>query len=245
MDFDVIIIGGGIVGLSTAMQLLDQSPSLSISVLEKEADIAQHQTSHNSGVIHAGVYYQPGSLKAQFCKAGVEATLRFCQKHNLPYEQCGKLIVATNELEVSRLDDLYKRCLENGLNPERLDKTSLGHREPRIVGEEAIYVSSSGITDYALIAEAMARDFRAKGGIVLTNQKVLTLKEETEQVIIESDEKTFECRYAIVCAGLMADRLARMCGLDLDFQIVPFRGEYYKLPTSKNDIVNHLIYPVS
>ena len=244
MDADIIVIGGGIVGLSTAMQLLEKFPDISVIVLEKEDQIAQHQTSHNSGVIHAGVYYKPGSFKAKFCKAGVEASIDFCQKHNIPYEQCGKLIVATDDVEVERLKDLYNRCLDNGLSPEMLDQQELQQREPNIIGQSAIFVSSSGITDYPGIAQAMARQITALGGKILTGHAVTNMVEESDQVIVETNKGSLRASNAIVCAGLMSDRLARMCGIDLNFRIIPFRGEYYKLPESKNNIVKHLIYPV-
>ncbi len=244
MDADILVVGGGIVGLSTAMHISQQFPNLKVMVLEKEKGLAQHQTGHNSGVIHAGVYYAPGSMKARFCKAGVEATISFCKKHNIPYEQCGKLIIATNELENTRLDALYARCLENGLNPEWLDKKQLEEKEPRVTGTKAIFVQSSGITDYVGIANAMADEVRKSGGSILTGQRVINMREEQNQVVVETDQQTFRARYGIVCAGVMADRLAKMCGLELDFRVIPFRGEYYRLPESKNNIVNHLTYPV-
>lgn len=244
MDADILVVGGGIVGLSTAMHISQKFPHLKVTVLEKEKDLAQHQTGHNSGVIHAGVYYAPGSMKARFCKAGVEATISFCKKHNIAYEQCGKLIIATNELENTRLDALYARCLENGLNPEWLDKKQLEEKEPRVTGTKAIFVQSSGITDYVGIANAMADEVRKSGGNILTGQSVINMQEEQDQIVVETDQQTFRARFGIVCAGVMADRLAKMCGLELDFRVIPFRGEYYRLPESKNNIVNHLTYPV-
>ncbi len=244
MDADILVVGGGIVGLSTAMHITQRFPHLKVTLVEKEQELAQHQTGHNSGVIHAGVYYAPGSMKARFCKLGVEATINFCKEYDIAYEQCGKLIIATNELENTRLDALYARCLENGLNPELLDKKQLEDKEPRVTGTKAIFVQSSGITDYPAIAHAMAGVVQKAGGTILTEQKVINMCEEPEGVVVETDRQTFRARYGIVCAGVMADRLAKMCGLDLDFRVIPFRGEYYRLPESKDNIVNHLTYPV-
>jgi L-2-hydroxyglutarate oxidase len=244
VSIDIIVIGGGIVGLSTAMQLTERFPDLSITVVEKEQQVAAHQTGHNSGVIHAGVYYTPGSLKAQFCREGSKATYAFCREHSLPVEQCGKLIVATNKTESSRLKDLFARCLKNGLNPQWVEGTELGLMEPRIVGQNAIVVRSSGITDYPAIARAMARIIEARGGKILLGHRVIDMREELDGVIVETEQQTLRARFAVVCGGLMADRLATMCGIDIDFRIVPFRGEYFRLPVSRTSIVNHLIYPV-
>jgi len=244
MDADIAVIGGGIVGLATAMQILERYPGRTVLVLEKEPNLASHQTGRNSGVIHAGVYYAPGSLKARFCREGNAATLAFSRENGLPVEQCGKLIVATNEAEVSRLDALEDRCVANGLEPERLDQAALQRAEPRIVGKSAILVRSSGIADYTGITRRMAEIVMANDGQVILGAPVIGLREDAEGVAIETPQQTYRTRHAIVCAGLMADRLMRMCGLDPDFRIVPFRGEYFRLPESKNDIVKHLIYPV-
>jgi L-2-hydroxyglutarate oxidase len=244
MQVDFTIIGGGIVGISTALHLIERQPGASILVLDKEQVLAAHQTGHNSGVIHAGVYYAPGSLKARFCREGLVATKNFCEQHGLPFETCGKLIVATNEIELARMGALYKRAQENGLSIERLDDTELRRREPRIVGKGALFVSETGIVDYTAVTQAMAEDFRVAGGVIELGNAVLNIREEPETVILETETGTIRSRYLIACAGLMADRLAAMCGLADDFQIVPFRGEYFRLPPAKDDIVRHLIYPV-
>ncbi|MGN8154884.1 L-2-hydroxyglutarate oxidase [Agrobacterium sp. 22094] len=244
MEKGIIVIGGGIVGLSTAMQLLDSFPQVQVTVLEKEDVLAGHQTGHNSGVIHAGVYYAPGSLKAQFCKEGAQATYEFCKEHNLPTDQCGKLIVASDAVGLERLDALYDRCLKNDLLPERLDERALREREPNIEGKGAIFVGSSGIADYPAIARQMANLITQKGGKVYTSARVTDVREEPNGVSIECAKETFRADYAIFCAGLHADRLARKCGVDVDFRIVPFRGEYYRLPSKLDNIVKHLIYPV-
>lgn len=244
IDADVLVIGGGIVGVSTAMQLVQRHPNLSVLLLEKEDVLAAHQSSHNSGVIHAGVYYAPDSLKADFCRRGAAATYAFCKNFGLVTEQCGKLIVATSETEVARLIDLEARCRRNQLNPEFLDAKALKRIEPRIYGTSAIRVASSGIADYPAITRKMAELFETAGGKVLLGHRVDHLREEQGSVVAETATGTFRAGNAIVCGGLMADRLAKMCGIELDFRIIPFRGEYYRLPSSKNDIVSHLVYPV-
>jgi (S)-2-hydroxyglutarate dehydrogenase len=243
-DADVLIIGGGIVGVSTAMQLAERYPGLSVLLLEKEGCLAAHQTGHNSGVVHAGVYYAPGSLKADFCRRGAEATYAFAHRHGVPVERCGKLIVATNAIEVERLQTLYGRCQQNRLEPEWLEQAALMALEPHIVGRAAVRVALSGITDYAALTRAMARVAQASGVDIRLEHPVHALSEDGNGVCVETPSGMFRTKYAIVCAGLMADAFARMCKLELDFRIVPFRGEYYRLPASKNDIVKHLIYPV-
>lgn len=243
-DADLLIIGGGIVGASTAMQVVARYPWLSVLLLEKEDRLAAHQSGHNSGVIHAGVYYAPGSLKAEFCRRGSAATYAFCAEHGLPAQRCGKLIVATNPIEVARLKDLHVRCQRNGLEPEMLDRAALRRLEPRIVGEAAIRVAASGITDYPAVTRKMAALAESGGARVLLGHRVDALREEADAVIAETARGALRARHAIVCGGLMADRLAAMCGIDLDFRIVPFRGEYFRLPASKSDLVRHLIYPV-
>jgi len=244
MIYDYIIIGGGIVGVSTAWQLQQRYPDKKVLLLEKESEFATHQTGHNSGVIHAGVYYEPGSLKAKFCRAGVDATINFCQQHNIPFNQCGKLLVATNELEVKRMEALYQRCQENNIAVELLDKQQLKIQEPNITGLGAILVRSTGIVDYQLITIKMAQEFQSLGGEYSLNTKVTQLKETAEEIRVNTNAGEFSSRYLITCSGLMADRVVKMLGINVDFQIVPFRGEYYQLPANKNAIVNHLIYPI-
>ena len=243
--FDYLIVGGGIVGLSTAWQLQQRNPDSSILLLEKEPDFALHQTGRNSGVIHAGIYYTPGSLKAQFCREGVEATIAFCNAHQIPVEQCGKLIVATNDDEHERLLSLYDRAQHNGLDVELLNAKELGDREPNVTGQGAIFLKTTGITDYPAMTKAMANVFRKLGGEIRLDSEVVDIEESTDKITIQlADGSRFESKYLIACGGLMADRLALMQGIDIDFRIIPFRGEYYQLPVEKNGLIKHLIYPV-
>lgn len=241
---DFLVIGGGIVGLSTAMQLAQARPGASVRLLEKEDRLAAHQTGHNSGVIHAGVYYAPGSLKAQFCRAGVEATIAFCSRHQIAFEQCGKLLVATTPLELQRMDGLEERCRANGLNPQRLDGAQLKAREPNISGLGALFVRVTGIVDYPAMARAMARELEAAGGTVHLRAGVSAIDERARGVRVTTSQGVFEADQLVVCGGLQADRLAKMAGLEVDFQIVPFRGEYYRLNARHNQIIKHLIYPI-
>ena len=243
--YDYVIIGGGIVGLSSAWQLQQRQPKAAILLLEKENRVAAHQTGRNSGVLHAGIYYTPGSLKAQFCKQGVEATLQFCDDHDIPVEQCGKLLVATNEVEHARMLALYERAFDNGLDVELLSAEELQKRESNIVGTGAIFVATTGIADFPRISEQLAANLVALGGEVRFDSEVSSIHEEEDTVEIHlRDGTVIHSRFLIACGGLMADRLAAMQGIDIDFQIIPFRGEYYQLPADKNDIVQHLIYPI-
>ncbi|WP_425930425.1 L-2-hydroxyglutarate oxidase [Pseudomonas sp. NyZ201] len=241
---DFIIIGGGIVGMSTAMQLMQAYPEAKVLLLEKEAGLARHQTGHNSGVIHAGVYYTPGSLKARFCLEGNRATKVFCQKHAIPYDECGKLLVATSDLEMQRMQALWERTAANGIERHWLSAEALHEREPNIVGLGGIFVPSSGIVSYAQVTQAMSREFQAAGGEVRFNSEVTALQERADEVVVRTTAEEHRCRYLITCSGLMADRVVRMLGLRPDFIICPFRGEYYLLPEQHNPIVNHLIYPI-
>ena len=244
MIYDYIIIGGGIIGLATAWQLQQQQPQPSILLLEKESDFAQHQTGRNSGVIHAGVYYAPGSLKARFCREGLAATLTFCHRYNIPYQQCGKLLVATNKLEAQRMAALRERCEQNQISVTALSQNQLKDREPAINGIGALYVETTGIVDYLAVSRRMAREFSTAGGKYLLEHEVVGLSESSEEVLVNTKHDTFRCRFLITCAGLMADRMARLLSIPIDFQIIPFRGEYYQLPARLNGLIKHLVYPI-
>jgi L-2-hydroxyglutarate oxidase len=243
MIFDYCVIGGGIVGLATAKALLEARPGSSIVILEKEDGLARHQTGHNSGVIHSGIYYAPGSLKAELCRRGALATKSFCLQHGIPFEVCGKLLVATNPLESQRMDTLFERAKKNKVDVERLDAAELKRREPKIVGLGALFIEATGIVDYKQICEAMGRMVRAAGAEIVFNACVSKVQEATDNVTVTAGEQ-WTARQLIACAGLQSDRVAKLAGLKIDHQIVPFRGEYYRLPASKNSIVRHLIYPI-
>ncbi|MGR5296677.1 L-2-hydroxyglutarate oxidase [Vibrio mediterranei] len=246
--YDFIVVGGGIVGVSTAWQLKQRYPDSSVLVVEKESHVAQHQTGHNSGVVHAGVYYQPGSLKADFCKRGLKATIEFCHQHQIPVENCGKLLVATSELEMQRMQSLYQRCLQNGIEVELIDQKQLAALEPNISGLGAIRVTETSIVDYRKVTEVMAQQFSLLGGVVRLSTSVKAMQEYDDHVTLTCLHNgvlsTLKCRQLVVCAGLMADRMATMIGIKIDFQIIPYRGEYYRLADKHRDVVNHLIYPI-
>ncbi|MBE0487527.1 MAG: L-2-hydroxyglutarate oxidase [Halomonas sp.] len=242
--YDFVIVGGGILGMSTAMQLKQAYPERRMLLLEKEATPAMHQTGHNSGVIHAGVYYTPGSLKARFCLEGNRATKAFCDVHDIPYDTCGKLLVATSELEMERMTALWERTAANGLEREWLSAEALAEREPNITGVGGIFVPSSGIVDYAAVTRAMAAEFERMGGEIRYGCEVTGLEERRHEVVVTTGAGEFTGRYLVTCSGLMADRVIRLLGQDPGFTICPFRGEYYRLPAKHNAIVNHLIYPI-
>ena len=243
--YDTIIIGGGIVGLATAWQLQQRQAGKKILLLEKESRFAQHQSGHNSGVIHAGIYYEPGSLKAEFCKQGVDALISFCQANAVPVEQCGKLLVATDKLEHERMLALFERARANGLDVELLNKDELNDREPNITGTGAIYLKTTGIVDYSLVCTAMAERFKELGGETRLNTEVTGLDETADSITVTTaDGGEISAGFLISCTGLMADHTTRMLGIPTDFQIIPFRGEYYRLATKHNHIVKHLIYPI-
>lgn len=243
--YDFVITGGGIIGMSTAMQLIALYPDARIALLEKEARPACHQTGRNSGVIHAGVYYTPGSLKAQFCLAGNRATKAFCDENAIRYDTCGKMLVATSPLEMERMQALWDRTAANGIEREWLSGAELREREPNITGLGGIFVPSSGIVSYREVTAAMAKRFQQNGGEVIFNAEVSALKEHASGVVIHTrDGREFEALNLIACAGLMADRLVKMLGIDPGFIICPFRGEYFRLAPEHNQIVNHLIYPI-
>lgn len=242
--YDFIIIGGGIVGASTAMQLIDRYPNKRILLLEKESIAAQHQTGRNSGVIHAGVYYAPGSLKADFCRRGLKATIDFCEEHGIEYDQCGKLIVATNENELDRLNKLYENSIKNGLEVSWIEQQNLNEIEPSIRGIKAFLVKDSAITNYGKITRCMLEKFQQSGGEVIYGTEVKGIHEDVTSVTVSTASASYEADFLIACAGLQADRIVKMIGVDPNFQIIPFKGEYYKLSAAKGNLTKHLIYPV-
>ena len=244
MTYDIAVIGGGIVGLSLAMQAAQRLSHLRVLILEKESGVAQHQTGHNSGVIHSGVYYKPGSLKARLCVEGAQAMVEFCQQHAIPYEVCGKLIVATNTEEAGRLEDLLKRGEANGLAGLRLlGPEAMREFEPHAGGVRALQVPSTGITDYALITAKYAEIAQEHGAELKTSAEVRGFRASGGEVVIETRAGDFAARYVVNCAGLFSDRMAQLAGDDPQLTIVPFRGEYYDLVNSRKELVRSLIYP--
>ena len=242
--FDFVVIGGGIVGLSTARALLERHPGARLAVLEKEGGWARHQTGHNSGVIHSGIYYKPGSLKARFCLEGARALVEFCQERDIDYEICGKIIVATEPGELPLLDALYERGLKNGLAVEKLDPTQLKEAEPHATGLAGLSVPSTGIVDYTRVANAFATLVEEKGGQLRTGTRVQSVSERGPEVEVRTNRGVIRARTLVNCAGLYSDRVARLCGVDPGTKIVPFRGEYYELRSEKRYLVKNLIYPV-
>ena len=244
MTYDFCVVGGGIVGLATAKALLERHPGATLVLLEKERALAQHQTGHNSGVIHSGIYYAPGSLKADLCKRGERATKEFCAAHGIPFVTCGKTLVATSALELARLEALVVRAAENGIDAERLDETELRRREPNVTGLGALFVPATAIVDYRAVCAAMAREIQAAGAEIVLGAEVTAIRESAHDVVVESGARRWTAERLVACAGLQSDRLARLAGLPVAHQIVPFRGEYYRLPSERNAIIRSLIYPV-
>lgn len=242
-QYDYVVIGAGIVGMATACELQRQQPQAKIVVLEKEKAVALHQTGRNSGVIHAGVYYPPGSLKAQFCTQGNRETKAFCLQHDIPFDECGKLIVATQAPQLPQLDTLKARCQANGIEAVRLNAVELKEKEPNVTGLAALWVADSAIVNYQQIVQAMAKTFILLGGEIRFKQTILSI-EEHEHVQIHCQNTLINTHQLISCAGLMADKLVEMCGIEADFRILPFKGEYFLLDPKHNKVVNHLIYPV-
>ncbi|MEN2466315.1 L-2-hydroxyglutarate oxidase [Ornithinibacillus sp. JPR2-1] len=241
---DFLIIGGGIVGLSVGLALLERYPGSNLAILEKELDVAQHQTGHNSGVIHSGIYYKPGSYKARFAKAGNASIRKFCEEHDIPHDICGKIIVAKNEEEMPELGRLFERAKHNGLEVTWLTKDELLEKEPYVAGVGGIFIPSTGIVDYAMISQVMARQIRSLGGEIITKAEVVFVDEREDEVIVETRNNTYSTRFLVNCAGLHSDRIARMAGYHVDVKIFPFRGEYFELKEEKRHVVRNLIYPV-
>jgi L-2-hydroxyglutarate oxidase LhgO len=245
-DIQIAIIGGGIVGLATGLELTSRFPGIRLVVLEKEAFLAGHQTSHNSGVIHSGIYYKPGSFKARLCVEGADALVRFCQEHAVPFDNCGKIIVATSESELPRLEELYRRGNANGLKGLRmLTAEQIREIEPHAAGIRGIHVPGTGIVDYGKVAEMYGELITRNGGTILLSHEVTALGRRGSNTIIETTKGPVEARFVINCAGLHSDRISRMSnGGKRGLMIVPFRGEYYDIVGAKQNYVNGLIYPV-
>ncbi len=242
--YDFAIIGGGIVGLSTGMALGKRYPHAKILVLEKENRWAFHQTGNNSGVIHSGIYYKPGSLKARFCREGCRSMVEFCQEHGIDYEICGKVIVATTQEELPRLENLYQRGLENGIKIKRISPEEVKEIEPYVSCLGAIHVLSTGIVNYKQVCEKYAEIIAQQGGELRLNTKVEKIITNSNGHVLETNNGTFKTRFTINCAGLHSDRVAKLGGVDPQAKIVPFRGEYYELKPEKRYLVKGLIYPV-
>jgi len=242
---DIAIIGGGIVGLSVGMQAVEQFPHLKLLILEKENGVAQHQTGHNSGVIHSGVYYKPGSLKAKLCVEGAREMVEFCARHGIPHEVCGKIIVATSADEAARLDGLSERGKTNGLEGlELLGREAMCEIEPHVAGIRALKVPSTGITSYAQVAQKYADLATARGAELKTSAGVVGFRNSSAEIAIQTRAGDWAARYVINCAGLYSDQVARLAGHDPEVQVVPFRGEYYDLVPERASLVRNLIYPV-
>jgi (S)-2-hydroxyglutarate dehydrogenase len=241
---NIAILGGGIVGLATAVNLIERYPRSRVVVLEKEAEVGAHQTGHNSGVLHSGIYYRPGSLRATNCRAGKRAMEEFCARHGIAHEICGKVIVAVNDRELPALETIFERGQQNGVRCEVIGPQRLAELEPHAAGIKAIHVPEAGIVNFRQVARKMAELVREAGGEVRTGARVTGLSERSGQVIVETTRGDVMADYAVSCCGLFSDRVARLAGRKLDAQIVPFRGEYYELAKGNESLCRNLIYPV-
>jgi L-2-hydroxyglutarate oxidase LhgO len=242
---DIAIVGAGIVGLATALALQDRHPHLALTLIEKEPEVGRHQTGHNSGVVHSGLYYKPGSLKARLCVSGVRLLRAFCDEHDLAYQAVGKVVVATHEDELTRLDDLFARGTENGVPGLRLiDADELHAIEPHAAGIRAIHSPETAIADYGAVARAMRAEVERRGGTVLTGSGVTAIEASADSVRLHTTTGGLDAGHLITCGGLYADRLARLAGAADDVRIVPFRGEYYTLAPERESLVRGLVYPV-
>ena len=246
MDYDVIVIGAGIVGLASALKIKENNPALRVLILEKENRVAAHQTGNNSGVIHSGIYYKPGSLKALNCRKGYQMLLDFCDKENIPYDLCGKLIVAINENEMERFEALYNRGLENGLaNIKKISAEQIKDYEPFSKGIAAIHVPYTGIIDYTEVCKKIAEIFQTRfNGEIHLNKKVIGVKAKNGETTVTTVSENYSAKVVVNCCGLYSDKIAKHTISDLDVRIIPFRGEYYTLSKEKTNLVKNLIYPV-
>lgn len=242
---DVIVVGGGIVGLATALKITQKKPGIKLLLLEKEAELSAHQTGNNSGVIHSGIYYKPGSLKATNCRNGYKQLLDFCDQESITYDLCGKVIVATEENQFPALETLFERGNQNGLKGiSKITKEELYEIEPHVDGLKGIRVPETGIIDYKEVSLKYADKIRQAGGIIQTSEKVIKIIPKGETVVVESTKGTYESTLIVNCSGLYSDKVAKMTGQEINVKIIPFRGEYFKIKKEKHYLVNHLIYPV-
>lgn len=245
MQNDVIIVGGGIVGLATALKLLEQNPGRKVLVIEKEKELAKHQTGNNSGVIHSGLYYKPGSLKATNCIRGYNLLIDFCNRHDIPYDLCGKIVVATEERELPQLHSLYQRGEQNGLKGFRmLTAEGIREYEPHVRGLAGFFVPQTGIVNYKVVAEKYGELIRKSGGEIRLGERVIAVRPETNQVSVDTDRSGYQTGLLINCAGLYSDKIARLSSPGINIKIIPFRGEYFKLRKDREHLVRNLIYPV-
>jgi L-2-hydroxyglutarate oxidase len=245
VQYDVVVIGGGIVGLATAYQLKKSQPNIRLAVLEKESSLARHQTGNNSGVIHSGLYYKPGSLKATNCIRGYHLLIDFCRTHEIPFDLCGKIVVATENHELPLLNNLFVRGEQNGLqNLKKLSQGELKEYEPHVAGIAGIFVPQTGIVDYTLVANAYANEIRKADGEIFLNERVLSIEKHENESIVVTQSRSYSAKLVINCAGLYSDKVARMTVPEVNVKIIPFRGEYYKLRKEKEYLVRNLIYPV-
>ncbi len=245
MKYDIIVIGGGIVGLATTLNLLKQKPALKILVLEKEQAVAKHQTGNNSGVIHSGLYYKPGSLKATNCIQGYHMLIDFCRTEEIPFELCGKLVVATDESELPQLKNLFERGAQNGLHGfKMLSQAQLKEYEPHVAGISGFFVPQTGIVDYKVVTEKYAHVVQQHGGEIHLGEKVVDIKLKLNEAEVITNKSTYPSSLVINCAGLYSDKIAKLTMPEVNVKIIPFRGEYYKLRKGKEYLVKNLIYPV-
>ena len=243
-SFDLGIVGGGIVGLATAVQWLRRNSDHRVVVLEAETQVARHQSGHNSGVLHSGIYYKPGSLKARLCRSGKLEMEAFCREHQIPFDRCGKVIVATNEAELQRLDEIERRGIENGVELQRIHSDDLRRLEPAAAGIAGIHVPETGIVDYRAVCAAMRRAIERQGSVVATSTRVDQIESLSGGLRLRSKSQCFEVARMVNCGGLQCDRVLRLAGGTTTTRIIPFRGEYYELIESRQQLCRNLIYPV-
>lgn len=241
---DVVIIGGGIIGLATAYRLLERHPELRLTLVEKETEVASHQTGRNSGVLHSGIYYKPGSLRAVNCREGKLAMQEFCDRESIPYDLCGKVIVAVSEQELPALERIYERGQQNGVRCELIERDRLLEIEPATAGIRAIHVPEAGIVDYAVVSRRLAELIREQGAQIRFFTMVKNLRRTGTELVVETTQGDITCRHVVNCAGLHSDRVARLSGVELKARIVPFRGEYFELKSEAERLCRALIYPV-